>query len=70
MVRRTATTDAQLAALMAGADAVCLPSLYEGFGLTALESLACGAPLLVSDRGALPEVVGDAGVVSAPTSTR
>jgi glycosyltransferase involved in cell wall biosynthesis len=67
VVRIGRTSDLQLAALMAGAAAVCLPSLYEGFGLTALEALACGAPLVVSDRGALPEVVGDAAVVVAPT---
>jgi glycosyltransferase involved in cell wall biosynthesis len=59
-------SDAELAALMAGAGAYCLPSLYEGFGLTALEALACGAPVVVSDRGALPEVIGEAGVVVAP----
>jgi glycosyltransferase involved in cell wall biosynthesis len=53
---------------MAGADAFCLPSLYEGFGLTALEAMACGAPVVVSDRGALPELVGDAGVVVQPTA--
>lgn len=39
--------------------AVC-PSIYEGFGLPALEALACGAPLVCSNGGALPEVVGDA----------
>ena len=61
-------TDAELAALMAGAAAFCLPSLYEGFGLTALEAMACGAPVVVSDRGALPEVVGDAGVIVAPSA--
>ena len=59
--------DAELAGLMAEADAFCLPSLFEAFGLTALEALACGAPVIVSDRGALPEVVGDAGVLSEPT---
>ena len=53
---------------MAGAAAFCLPSLYEGFGLTALEAMACGAPVVVSDRGSLPEVVGDAGIVTAPTA--
>jgi glycosyltransferase involved in cell wall biosynthesis len=58
--------DEELAALMAGADAFCLPSLYEGFGLTALEAMACGTPVVVSDRGALPEVVGDAGLVVSP----
>jgi glycosyltransferase involved in cell wall biosynthesis len=61
--------DDQLAALMAGADAFCLPSLFEGFGLPALEAMACGVPVVVSDRGALPEVVGDAGLVVEPTSS-
>jgi glycosyltransferase involved in cell wall biosynthesis len=59
--------DRDLAALMAEADAFCLPSLFESFGLTALEAMACGAPVVVSSRGALPEVVGDAAVVSEPT---
>ncbi|MEO0983453.1 MAG: glycosyltransferase family 4 protein [Pseudomonadota bacterium] len=39
------------------------PSLYEGFGLPAAEAMSCGAPVIVSDGGALPEVAGDAGVV-------
>ena len=64
--RAAAPDDPALAALMAGADAFCLPSLWEGFGLTALEAMAAGAPVVVSDRGALPEVVGDAGLVVAP----
>jgi glycosyltransferase involved in cell wall biosynthesis len=59
--------DPALAALMAQADAFCLPSLFEAFGLTALEALACGAPAVVSSAGALPEVVGDAAVQSDPT---
>lgn len=59
--------DRALAGLMAGSSAFCLPSLFEGFGLPALEAMACGAPVLVSDRGALPEVVGDGGLVLEPT---
>jgi len=55
-----------VAALMASADAFCLPSLFEGFGLPALEAMACGAPVVVSNRGALPEVVADGGLVVDP----
>jgi len=58
--------DAALASLIAGADAFCLPSFYEGFGLPVLEAMACGVPVVVSDRGALPEVVGEAGLVVTP----
>ncbi|MYM61764.1 glycosyltransferase family 4 protein [Pseudomaricurvus sp. HS19] len=42
---------------------VVSPSLYEGFGLPAAEAMACGCAVISSDGGALPEVVGDAGVV-------
>ena len=58
--------DRQLAQVMAAASVLCLPSLGEGFGLPVLEAMACGCPVVVSPRGALPEVVGDAGVVCAP----
>ncbi len=61
-------TEDELAATMASASAFCLPSLMEGFGLPALEAMACGVPVVVSDRGALPEVVGDAGIVTAPSA--
>ena len=44
----------------ARAEIAIVPSLYEGFGLPAAEALACGIPLICSDGGALPEVVGDA----------
>ena len=66
MTRVVEPTDDELAALMAGAAAFALPSLMEGFGLTPLEAMACGTPVVVSDRGSLPEVVGDAGVVVPP----
>ena len=55
--------DPTLAALYNGAAFLVFPSLYEGFGLPAVEAMACGTPVIVSDRGALPEVVGDAGVI-------
>ena len=55
-----------LPALYSGAAALALPSHYEGFGLTALEAMACGTPPVVSDRSSLPEVVGDAGLLVDP----
>lgn len=53
----------ELPAIMAAADLLLMPSRYEGFGLPALEGMAAGTPVVVSDRGALPETVGDAGLV-------
>ncbi len=55
-----------LPALYSGAIALALPSFYEGFGLTALEAMACGTPPIVSDRSSLPEVVGEAGLLVNP----
>ncbi len=43
------------------------PSLYEGFGLPPLEAMACGTPVVASNTSALPEVVGDAGLLVEPT---
>jgi glycosyltransferase involved in cell wall biosynthesis len=63
-VRRLAyVPQADLPPLYGGAAAVAIVSLYEGFGMPALEALACGAPLIAGDRGSLPEIVGDAGVL-------
>jgi glycosyltransferase involved in cell wall biosynthesis len=56
----------ELRPLYCGAEVLVLPSLYEGFGLPPLEAMACGTPVVVSGAGALPEVVGDAGVVVNP----
>jgi glycosyltransferase involved in cell wall biosynthesis len=59
--------DADLAALYSGARAFVYPSLYEGFGLPVLEAMRCGTPVIASDSTSLPEVVGDAGLLVAPT---
>ena len=55
--------DETLAGLYANATAFVLPSQDEGFGLPALEAMASGSPVIVSDGGALPEVVGEAGMI-------
>ena len=57
---------ADLAATYSGATALVLPSLYEGFGLPALEAMSCGCPVLASQAGALPEVCGDAALFFDP----
>lgn len=62
----SALTEGEVAAVIAGADALCAPSWSEGFGFAALEGMASGVPVVVSNRGALPEVVGGAGIVAEP----
>jgi alpha-1,3-rhamnosyl/mannosyltransferase len=58
--------DAPLAELMNAAYALVFPSLWEGFGLPAVEAMACGVPVLASRRGSLPEIVGEAGLYFEP----
>lgn len=57
-----------LPAFYAGAACFVYPSLFEGFGIPLLEAMACGCPVISSDRGALPELVEDAGLVVDPES--
>ncbi|MBW0011722.1 glycosyltransferase family 4 protein [Mycobacterium sp.] len=55
-------SDDALAALLASAEVACIPSLYEGFSLPAVEAMASGTPVVASRVGALPEVLGSDGV--------
>lgn len=55
--------DRLLSALYSSADMYLAPSLHEGFGIPILEAFRCGCPVLASRGGALPEVVGDAGII-------
>jgi glycosyltransferase involved in cell wall biosynthesis len=59
-------TDDELGDLLASAEIAVVPSLYEGFSLPAVEHMASATPLVASATGALPEVVGDGGVLVPP----
>lgn len=58
-----------LKAIYSAAKIFVFPSYYEGFGLPPLEAMACGVPVITSDRASLPEVVGDAGICISIDST-
>jgi glycosyltransferase involved in cell wall biosynthesis len=60
--------DADLPELYRAAELLVYPSLHEGFGLPALEAMACGTPVVASNTTSLPEVVGDAGLLVDPLS--
>ncbi len=60
--------DSLLASLYRFADALLCPSLYEGFGLTALEAMHFGVPVIGSNQGAVPEIVGRGGLLVDPMS--
>jgi len=59
-------SDEDLVGLYGGARCLVFPSLYEGYGLPPLEAMACGCPVISSERSGLPEVVGDAGMLVDP----
>ncbi|HYS34671.1 MAG TPA: glycosyltransferase family 4 protein [Pseudonocardiaceae bacterium] len=63
---RTGLSDVELADLLRSAEIACVPSRYEGFSLPALEAMACGTPLVATTAGALPEVIGSAGLLVPP----
>jgi glycosyltransferase involved in cell wall biosynthesis len=68
-VVRVSAGEHELAALYRGALALVVPSLYEGFGLPAVEAMRTGCPVVANAAGSLPEVIGDAGVVMAMTDS-
>jgi glycosyltransferase involved in cell wall biosynthesis len=61
---RKGITNREITELYASAQVACVPSLYEGFSLPAVELMACETPLVATTAGALPEVVGADGVTS------
>lgn len=65
LLRENLPNDA-LPALYGAASALIMPSFYEGFGLPALEAMACGTLPIVSNRSSLPEVVGEVGALVDP----
>jgi len=66
VVHISSLDDLQLAHLYRAAAVLALPSHYEGFGLPVLEAMHCGCPVVISDRGSLPEVAGDAAILLDP----
>lgn len=60
--------EADLPALYSGAAMFILPSVYEGFGLPLAEAMACGSPVIAARAAAMPEVIGDAGILVDPDS--
>lgn len=66
LVRTGYVSDADAAALLAGAACLVYPSYYEGFGLPVLEAMASGTPVVASNTSSIPEVAGDAALLVSP----
>lgn len=62
--------EAELVRLYNAANVFAFPSFYEGFGLPVLEAMACGTPVVASNRASVPEIVGDAGILVDPEDVR
>jgi len=69
VVARSAVSDDELRCLYSNAEALLFPSLYEGFGLPPLEAMACGTPVVASNRASIPEVVAEAGALLDPSDS-
>lgn len=67
IVRLGFVPEADRGDLIAGASVVAVPSHYEGFGLTAAEAMLAGTPVVASNAGSHPEVIGDGGLLVSPT---
>ena len=63
-------TEAERLHLLSTASLLVIPSVEEGFGIPALEAMTIGLPVVASNRGALPEVIGDAGILVDPEDVR
>jgi glycosyltransferase involved in cell wall biosynthesis len=67
VVRLGYVSDAERRDLLSGARVLAYPSIYEGFGLSPLEAMGAGVPVVAARAGALPETLGDAAVLVDPT---
>lgn len=67
---RVRPDDEELRSLFSGASVVAVPSTLEGYGLVALEAMACGAPVVAADTAALPEACGGAAILVTPKDSK